>query len=897
MQKKDSTLVLVDASSLLYRAFYGLKPLTTSKGQKVQAVYGFFKSLRQILDEYSPAAIAVVWDKGDSGRKEIYPEYKKNRQAAPSDLLEQRHTIQLMCDAIQIPQVSVAGFEADDVIFTLARQFADTISQVIVVSPDKDLRQLVSERCTVVDPINRKTYTPEEFFKKYEFTPDQLSTYFALLGDSSDDIPGVAGIGDTRATALVKQFASLEELYENLAQVASPAVRKSLEAGRENAFISRELFTLKYVFGVTQTVDDLRYDVSLWKKAYDFFYELEFKSFLPATFKPTQEQHAVLENWHVSTPQTMGDIEKIFERLRLAQVITFDSETIGIGNMTSQIIGFSLAGDALEGYYISLVHGFWTENDVIQIKKKLTDLLQKHSCVVMHNAKFDLHVLANWGVEILRTIDDTMLMAELLTTGDDQKVGLKALSLRLLGEAMQEYSVVAQGYQDFSQVPLEAAARYATHDVVQTYKLYELLNKQLHKHPRLLDLYKNFERPLLMLLFKMERAGICLDISALNGVTAAVKSAIAVVEGKIQSYLVSIEYPEALTFNPLSPKQVGQVLYEYLRLTPPQKTATGKLSTSREVLDLLSKIHPFPALIVEQRELSKLLNTYLEPLPQLVNAKTGRIHTSYSQVAVATGRLASSDPNLQNIPIASEFGSEIRGAFVAPEGYVLVGCDYAQVELRVLAHLTKDPVLLAAFANNEDPHRQIAARLFSKSEDLVTPAERQIGKKINFSIIYGLTPYGLSQDLNISFKDAKRYVEQYFEHYPAVLPWMQGVEEVAREVGYVETLFGRRRYVPGLKESNKVSYEAARRVAINTVVQGTAAEIIKKAMLQVDQVLAEQLPEARLLLQIHDELVLEVPEKLQEKAASLVVSAMQEAVKLDVELKVSVGVGRCWKDL
>ncbi|MBM3894711.1 DNA polymerase I [Candidatus Dependentiae bacterium] len=897
MQKKNSTLVLIDASSLLYRAFYGLKPLSTSKGQPVQAVYGFFKSLRQILDQYSPFAIAVVWDKGDSGRKEMYPDYKKNRQAAPSDLLEQRHTIQLMCDAIQIPQVSVVGFEADDVIFTFANRFKDEVEKIVVVSPDKDLRQLVSERCVVADPINRKTYTPEEFFKKYEFNPDLLSTYFALLGDSSDDIPGVAGIGDTRATALVKQFNSLEDLYENIEQVASPAVKKSLLAGRENAFISRELFTLKTVSNATQTLDGLKYDSSLWSKANDYFYELEFKSFLPAGFKPVTAQHEVLRNWHVGILKTMQDVALVFERLSHAAVITFDTETIGIGNMTSEIVGFSLAGDALEGYYISLVHDLWTSGEIEQIKKNLSNLLEHHTCVVMHNAKFDLHVLANWGIQIEREVDDTMLMAELLTTSEDQKVGLKALSLRLLGESMQEYKDVVGIFPDFGMVPLEEAAPYATHDVVQTYKLYQLLFRQLSGHAQLLKLYEQTERPLATLLFKMERAGILLDARVLQGVATAVKSAISVVDGKIQSYLVSIEYPDALSFNPLSPKQVGQVLYEYLRLTPPQKTATGKLSTSREVLDLLSKIHPFPALIVEQRELSKLLNTYLEPLPQMVSLKDGRIHTSYSQVAVATGRLASSDPNLQNIPIASEFGAEIRSAFVAQPGHVLIGCDYAQVELRVLAHLTKDPVLLAAFKNNEDPHRQIAARLFSKPENEVTQAERQIGKKINFSIIYGLTPYGLSQDLNISFKDAKRYVEQYFEHYPAVLPWMQGVEEFAREIGYVETLFGRRRYVPGLRESNKVVYEAARRVAINTVVQGTAADIIKKAMLEVDRTISSKFPGARLLLQIHDELVLEVPAELQELVSGVVVEIMQKAVLLDVDLKVSVGVGSCWKDL
>jgi len=897
MQKKASSLVLVDASSLLYRAFYGLKPLTTSKGQAVQAVYGFVKSLRQILDQYEPSAIAVVWDKGDSGRKQLYPDYKKNRQAAPSDLLEQRHVIQRLCDEIKIPQVSVAGFEADDVIFTLAHQNKNQIGHVLVVSPDKDLRQMVSEWCTVVDPIYRKTYGPDEFLKKYEFLPEQLSTYFALLGDSSDDIPGVTGIGDTRATALVKQFGNLDSLYENISDVSSASIKKMLEVGKENAFISRELFTLQQVESLSVELNQLRYDFAQWKNGYNTFFELEFKSLLPSGFKPTLAQHEVAEDWHVCVLKTIEDLHIAFKRLADSDILTFDTETVGVNNMTSQLIGFSLASDAVEGYYVSLVHGHWDSEQIGLIKKELKKLLDDHKVVVMHNAKFDLHVLSNAGIEISRSIDDTMIMAELLTTAEDQKVGLKALSQRVLSEPMQEYKQVVEGYADFRDVPLEIAARYATHDVVQTYKLYQIFARQLHEKKELFDLYEKIERPLIQLLCKMERAGILLDTKFLKNVAIDVMSAIQVVDAKIQSYLDSVGYEGAASFNPLSPKQVGEVLYTYLKLNPPQKTATGKLSTSREVLELLSKIHPFPALILEQRELSKLLNTYLDPLPLLVNEKTGRIHTSYSQVAVSTGRLASSEPNLQNIPVVGNFGAEVRGAFVAPEGSMLLGCDYAQVELRVLAHLTKDPVLLAAFKNNEDPHRQIAARLFSKAEADVTAAERQIGKKINFSIIYGLTPYGLSQDLNISFKDAKKYVEQYFEHYPAVRPWMDGIEQAAKEKGYVETLFGRRRYVPGLKESNKIVYESSRRVAINTVVQGTAADIIKKAMLDADRILGESGIGARILLQIHDELLIEVVEKDRDRAVNLVVGAMEKTVSLDVDLKVSFAVAARWRDL
>lgn len=890
-------LVLIDASSLLYRSFYGLKPLTTSRGQKVQAIYGFFKSLRQIFDSYQPSNVALVWDKGDSGRKNIFPDYKKNRQAPPSDLLEQRHVIQQICDEIKIPQVGVAGYEADDVIFSLAQKYQNTVDTVFVVSPDKDLRQMVSSRCVVVDPIYRKVYTEEEFFKKYEFQPSQLSSYFGMVGDTADDIPGVAGVGDTTATALIKQFGTLDEIYNRLDEVTSASVKKKLEAGRTSAFLGKELFTLQYVNNFCCPLESLHYNVDLWVNSYPFFYDLEFKSLLPAGYKPPQPDVAHVDNWSVRVLETMDDLTVAFNRLKNAMVVTFDTETTGLDGMTAQMIGFSLACDALEGFYVSFIHDHWTPEQIEEIKIRLGELLTHHACLVMHNAKFDLHILATAGIAVPRHVHDTMLMADLLKTDEEQKVGLKSLSVRVLSEQMQDFKDVTAGYKSFREVPLDRAARYATHDVVQTYKLYEKFVRDLAHVPTLQRVYEQVELPLMHILFHMERTGIKLDAAKLKQVRFDVVHAMTTIDEKMRGFLCSIGYEGALSFNPQSPKQVGEILYDRLKLVSYQKTSTGQKSTNREVLEGLAKVHPFPGLILEYRELAKLLNTYLDPLPELINASTGRIHTSYSQVIAATGRLASSDPNLQNIPVAGTFGSQIRTAFVAPEGHVLVSADYSQIELRVLAHLTKDPVLTAAFKNHEDPHRQIAARLFGKPEVEITHAERQIGKKINFSIIYGLTPYGLSQDLGISLKDAKTYVEHYFAHYPAVRPWMEGVEVAAKEFGYVETMLGRRRYVKGLSESNKIVYEAARRVAVNTVVQGTAADIIKMAMIKVDVLLRQSGTRTKMLLQIHDELLFECPEDEAEKVTKQIVAAMQQALPLDVELAVSVSVGKNWGEV
>lgn len=892
-----SRLVLVDASSVLYRSFYGLKPLTTSQGQKVQAVYGFFKSLRQIFDSYQPSCVALVWDKGDSGRKVMYPDYKKNRQAPPSDLLEQRHTIQTICDSIKIPQVGVAGFEADDVIYSLVQTYQDTFDTVFVVSPDKDLRQMVGPRCVVVDPIYRKVYTEEEFLKKYEFQPSQLSSYFAMVGDSADDIPGVAGVGDTTATALVKQFGTLDEIYNRLDEVASPAVKKKLEAGRESAFMGQRLFTLQQVESLDCSIESLWYNIDQWSLAYPFFYDLEFKSLLPASYAPEKKTLPHVDNWAVRVVESMDDVQIVFGRLQQSLVLTFDTETTGVDAHSASLVGFSLAGDAHEGFYVSFINGHWTDVQAAEIKKQLGTLLENHACVVMHNAKFDLHVLRTAGIAVPRHVQDTMLMADLLRSDEEQKVGLKSLSVRVLLEPMQDFKDVIDGYKDFSEVPLERAAKYATHDVVQTYKLYDVFVRELARYPSLHRVYEQVELPLMRILFEMEQVGITLDPAQLKQTRFDVVHAMTTIDEKIRGFLYSVGYEGVLGFNPQSPKQVGEVLYDYLKLVSYQKTSTGQKSTSRDVLAGLAKIHPLPGLILEWRELSKLLNTYIDPLPAIINSRTGRIHTSFSQVVAATGRLASSDPNLQNIPVAGQFGAAIRHAFVANPGCVLVSADYSQIELRVLAHLTKDPVLTAAFKNNEDPHRQIAARLFDKPEADVTHAERQIGKKINFSIIYGLTPYGLSQDLGIPLKDAKTYVEQYFAHYPAVKPWMKAVEAQAKERGYVETLMGRRRYVKGLSESNKIIYEAARRVAINTVVQGTAADIIKMAMIHMDSMLKQKQAQSKMLLQIHDELLFECPEDEVATLVPEITQAMQQAVTLDVALKVSVGTGKSWGDV
>jgi DNA polymerase-1 len=889
---EQNQLCLIDGSALLYRSYYGIKNLTTSSGKPVQAVYGFCTALRSLVNAHKPAALAIAWDKGYSGREQIFKDYKAHRDEAPSDLWEQKEQIVSICKAIGIEQITIDGYEADDIIYTLIESCD---MPVLIVSPDKDLRQFISPRITIYDPINRKHYDEQAVEKKYDLTPRQLPDYFALVGDSSDNIPGVKGVGDKTARSLIGTFNSLENLYQSIDRVEKERIRTLLLTDKENAIISKKLFLPQHVPGVTCSPTNWKFENRSWDKAADIFQELEFKSFIPKTVvKKNAPPKEVTHNWETKCIQSEDELKSAIEDLVTKSHLALDTETTGAHPARDLLVGISLAADDGLGYYIPIRHTSAQTLDLETVKKHLVPLLQDPKrTVVMHNAKFDLHVLHAAGFSTPANVHDTLIMADLLRT-NDERIGLKYLSERLFNEPMLSFMEMLNAHASIMDVPLERLAQYAAHDAVQTHKVYRHFLAELSRDPQRLSLFTTIELPLMHVLTKMEEHGIVVNRDKLVAVLNSVGGALSTLQEKLDSTIQALNLDTISTINPHSPKQVGELLFDVLGLPAPKSSKSKARSTNREVLNELARLHPVPRIISEYRELAKLKNTYLEPLPNAINPETGRVHTSYFQTTVATGRLSSSDPNLQNIPASGRFGPQIRDAFEAAPSKLLVGADYSQIELRVLAHMTQDPVLLTAFKEDRDVHREMAAQIFNKPLEDISHDERQIGKKINFSIIYGLTGFGLSKDLGISLSEAKRYIEHYFERYAAVKPWMERTEEQAKKDGYVTTLLGRRRYFPGLQERNKALYEAARRGAINTIIQGTAAEVMKLAMIEIDKQIEAKKLAGKMLLQIHDELIVEAPSESAEQTAAQIKAIMESVIDLSVKLPVSASVAPTW---
>lgn len=894
-----NALFLIDGSSLLYRSFYGLKPLKTSDGTPTQATYGFFKAIKRLLDVCNPTQIAVVWDHGTSGRTELFADYKATRQATPSELAIQRTDIKKILSDIKMPQLEVVGYEADDIIATVVKNNPDM--EIVIVSPDKDLRQLITDRVLTFDPMFNTTYNHDAFVKAYGFEPAHLQVYHALVGDTSDNIPGVAGIGDKTATDLTQKFGSLEQMYSRLDEIEKKRTKMLLEAGKENAFLSYQLFQLIQVPMPESHENTFEYHIENWSYAYPEFKRLEFTSLTPASAHKQAEQ--VVSKNIESIPHEVvvkkSQLDALVDAIKQQKLCAFDTETTGLDPSHCTMVGFSCAFSDSMSYYIPLPIGAHIETELTneQISSALNEIFSLKSVrFVMHNAKYDLRILLNFGVIIVAPIEDTLIMANILRK-EDEKIGLKAMSHRVLNEAMVECKGLLKEYKSFDKVPLAIAAAYSAHDSLQTFKLYQYLNPLLAAEAKLEKLYRNLDMPLMWVLCDMEQAGILLDASKLKELEKVIDRQLQYIELKIKGAVEAAKGPrEAEVFNCNSPKQVAELLFDVIGLKSPQK-GKNERSTDHAVLLQLAEIHPVPGLLLEYREFAKLKSTYLVPLPETISPFTGRIHTTYYQTTVATGRLASSDPNLQNIPTMGEYGHKVREAFVATEGYDFLSVDYSQMELRVLAHFTNDANLIDAFAHGRDIHTETARQIFSVSGDALTENERRIGKRINFSIIYGLTPFGLSRELKISPSEAKVYIDRYFQQYPAVSPWQKSVEEFAIANGYVQTFLGRRRYLGGLREKNRIMFEAARRAAVNTVIQGTTAEIIGLAMIKIENALKEHNLKSRLLLQIHDELLLEVKIEEKEMVCKLVTSMMQSVVNWAIPLNVSTAWGKNWGDV
>jgi len=862
-----------------------------------------------MINDFDPQHIAVVWDsKGGSFRNKEYPEYKAHRQAPPDDLFDQKDDIIEVIEAIDMANVAKKGYEADDLIGSIAKN--NKGSQTVIVGPDKDLYQFLSKDVIVFDPFKERIIDEETFETERGFPPSKIPFYHALLGDASDNIPGVAGVGKKTAEVLVKQFDSLKDLYNNLDKVKKPRVRLLLEQYKKEALLSLKLFTIKYK-GLTLKKSESKFDKNNWGNAAPLFEKLELKrlsSDLKKRFPEAVESKEVQQTlfpqkkkkkWTCRVVTTLEALDDLIAQLKKDKLCGLDTETSGYFPLSDELVGMSFATNTKESFYIPFKHPESDEHPQIDrdvALEKLKPVLESDRVKkTLHAVKFDELVLWNNGIQLQGVVFDSLIAAGLLKKAWE-KINLKDLSQRLLNEPMVKFKeVVGTKYKNFSHVPIEDAAQYGAHDAIQTFKLKPVLEKLLKKEPALEKLYKKIEMPLNAVLIKMEKRGILLDPSVLKKIETSVSRTLKTIEKKIFAALPGKHKKidgEPINLN--SPQQIEVLLFDYLKLPQVKKGQKGGRSTDRDVLNELGKVHPVPGLIMSFRELRKLKTTYLEPLPGFINEKTGRVHTSYSQIMTATGRLSSSNPNLQNIPASPYRGVQIRSAFVAPRGSSFLAADYSQIELRILAHMSGDKTLTKVFIDDQDIHTQTAAQLFDVAPDKVTRQQRQIGKRINFSIIYGLTPYGLARELNIKPGEAKEYIDKYFQQYAGVAKWMEKAVQEAQKQGYAQSLWGRRRWIPQLKERNRTRVELGKRLAINTPIQATQADIIKIAMINIDKIFEKKRLKAEIILQIHDELVLEVPKKELDLVEKIVKKEMESVVNWKVPIVVNMETGKNW---
>lgn len=899
------TVFLIDGSSFLYRGYYSLRPLHTKQGTPVQAVYSFCRMIKKLADTFEPQYMALVWDsKGPTVRHELYPEYKATRQAPPTDLFQQKELIIKFADLIGLKNVATPGVEADDLLYALAIDQQKKDMDVVLITSDKDMAQALTQKVHIFDPFKGQFLEQKSFEEKMGFSIQKLPFFYALIGDASDNIPGVRGIGPKGATELVQQFDSLEQLYTNISHVKKERTRLLLTENKKNAFLSEKLFRLHY-YDTKTTTKDFSFSIDNWHKARPLFQELEFKSLLKdledigvqTSLIPMQQEKKLSEKYTFIAVTTTQALKTLCAELQQAGAFALDTETTGLRPLQDSCVGVSLCYTEGTSYYVPFGH--ITTEQQIPYQEALTILKpileDVHIKKYLFHTKFDQLVLLHCGITTQNVVFDAHIAANLLAKEWERK-GLKDLSSRYFNETMLTYDEIVKNnkYKNFAYVPLALATEYAAADAHQTLKLSKKLMPEIQQEG-LGTLFYECDMPLSQLLIKMEYTGIFVDTKILADLDKKVSHDLAKLIADI-SALVDVQYA---TINLSSPKQISELLFQHLKLPTQKKSAKGTAySTDYEVLQELAKIHPVPGLILKYRELYKLKSTYIDALPTYINPETKKIHTTFSQSSVATGRLASYDPNLQNIPTDSAgYGIEIRAAFKPDPGYVFLSADYSQIELRVLAYFSGDRHLTEAFLSGHDIHAQTAARLFDIPPTQVTNEQRQLGKRINFSILYGLTPFGLSKDLHIPFNDAKIYIERYFAQYPGVAQWMETVIEETKKNGYVTTLWGKRRYVPGIYERNKSLYELARRIAINTKAQGTAAEIMKFGMINLDNAFVQHKLGAQILLQIHDELLIQVPEHELEKTEHLVKQVLESVVTWQVPLVVTTRHGRDWKEV
>ncbi|MCE0493566.1 DNA polymerase I [Vibrio salinus] len=925
----EKPLILVDGSSYLYRAFHAF-PSTMSNGKiQTNAVYGVVNMIRSLLRQVESDHIAVVFDaKGKTFRDDLYPEYKANRPSMPDELRCQIEPLHNIIQAMGLPLLSIEGVEADDVIGTLASQASKQGMSVLISTGDKDMAQLVDENITLINTMTNVIMDRDGVIDKFGIPPELIIDYLALMGDKVDNIPGVAGVGAKTATALLQGIGGLTDLYDHLDDVAalgfrgSKTMAKKLEEHKENALLSYELATIKLDVALERKPEELTKSQPDTDRLIELYGQLTFKSWLNELLdggdgvikadaeaarkltksKKSSDKSSSLAASAVNIDRSQYEIvttEERFEQwmsiIENAELVAFDTETDDLDYMTANLVGLSFAVEEGKAAYLPVAHDYLdapVQLDRSGVLARLKPFLEdENKAKVGQNLKFDASILARYDIEMKGIRHDTMLASYVLNSVGG-KHDMDSLALRFLQHSCISFEQLAgkgKNQLTFNQIDLDQAGEYAAEDADVTLRLHNRIFGEIEKDSLLKSVYEDIEVPLVPVLSRMERTGVLIDASKLK--TQSVEITARLAELEKTAYDMAGE-----EFNLSSPKQLQAILFEKMALPVVKKTPSGAPSTNEEVLQELALDYPLPKVILEYRGLAKLKSTYTDKLPRMINKTTGRVHTSYHQAVTATGRLSSTEPNLQNIPVRNEEGRRIRQAFVAPKGWKVVAVDYSQIELRIMAHLSADKTLVNAFNEGKDIHAATAAEILGLSIDQVSSEQRRRAKAVNFGLIYGMSAFGLAKQLGIPRKEAQAYIDKYFERYPGVMQYMEDTRSIASEQGYVETLFGRRLHLPEIKSSNGMRRKAAERAAINAPMQGTAADIIKKAMLLVDDwIQKEGNGQVRLLMQVHDELVFEVEESSIVKIESKIQKLMESAADLSVPLVAESGDGDNWE--
>ena len=915
--------VLVDGSYFLFRAFHALPPLTTSTGLHTNAIRGAISAIQKLMRRTQPTHMAVIFDTPEpTFRHVLSPIYKGDRPSMPDELSEQIPYLHALIRALGIPLYMLPGAEADDIIGTLAKRAEAAGQQVLISTGDKDMAQLVTDKVTLEDSFKDKPMDVNGVFEKFGVWPNQIIDYLTLMGDASDGIMGVPGVGAKTAAKLLTEYGSIGGILENVDKIKGK-VGQNIKEHADGIALDHQLASIVCDLETGLTFDDLKLQDPNTEALRSLYTELEFRQQLQsldhpnnpnsATYKQATQhiaksaQSETVINTEDQAVQSSVDDQlgqanyhtvlsaeqwtQLFKRLNTEKRFAFDTETTSLDYRVAQIVGFSVAFDAQDAYYVPLAHDY--ENapaqlDREQILAQIKPILEDESVQkIGHHLKYDAHVLENHGIELKGWYFDTMLASYVLNAVATRH-GMDDVSRLYLSHLTTTFEQVAgkgAKQKTFNQIEIETAAHYAAEDAHVTYRLFEVLDAKLQKHPELVNILHNVEMPVARVLTIMEENGIELDLSFLDQLGIEFANTMANLENQITELA-------GQSFNVSSPKQVGEILFDKLGLKGGKKTATGQYSTSESVLEKID--HPITELILDYRGLSKLKSTYTDGLLKQANSDTHRVHTSYHQALTTTGRLSSTDPNLQNIPVREEIGRQIRKAFIAPPGRVLLAADYSQIELRLMAHFSQDEALVDAFNHGQDVHRRTAAEVLGVALEDVTSDQRRQAKAVNFGLLYGMSEFGLTRQLGFSREESRGYIAKYFQRYPGVLDYMERTRQIAREQGFVETILGRRLYTPDIMASNKMIKQAAERAAINAPLQGSAADIIKMAMIAVDRMLPKD--QAKMLLQVHDELVFEVDESIADELASKLADVMQSVLQISVPLLVEVGKGRNWDE-